>query len=141
MGLESWMSVEKGGFESAEVFVQPPFRSRQFLAATILVALLGLLDIGTLARLWERLTFKGDVCVLLMFVTAFGGWLRAFVIHKRLHELWIAAKLEDSLAGSPTDVALRAVSSLSYWGPSSAAAVGFCGIGALIIVFLSSQGR
>src|SRR5271155_3017295 len=37
MSLDSWMTAKPGSFESAEVFAQTPFKSRQFLAVTTVV--------------------------------------------------------------------------------------------------------
>jgi hypothetical protein len=144
MALDSWESVPEGHFESAEVFAKTPFRSRQFLAVTSLVTLLGIMDFIALVRLSERLPglpLSAYVCVFLIFGLTSASWLRMTLIHRRLHSLYVNSTVESSSPGSTVNIALRAASSLSYWGTISAAAVGGVGLGALVQVFSFMRGR
>jgi hypothetical protein len=144
VGLNSWESVPEGHFESAEVFAKTPVRSRQFLAVTSSVALLGILDVIALVRLSQRLPglpFSAYVCVFLIFGLTLGSWLRMTLIHRRLHSLYVNSTVESSSSGSTINIALRAASSLSYWGTMSAAIVGGAGLGALVQVFSFMRGR
>jgi hypothetical protein len=144
MALNSWESAPNGAFESGETFAKTPFRSRQFLAATTLVALLGITDIVALVRLSERLPglpFNASVCIFLIFAVALGNWLRVMTVHRRLHKLYVSAGAENSPAGSVLDVAFRAASTLSYWGTASTAAAGLVGLGALLQVYIFMRGR
>jgi|ERR1700722_7038750 len=144
MALNSWESVPEGHFESAEVFAKTPFRSGQFLAVTSLVTLVGIMDVTVLVRLSERLPglpLSAYVCVFLIFAITLGSWLRMTLIHRRLHSLYVNSTVESSTLGSTINIALRAASSLSYWGTVSAAAVGGVGLGALLQVFSFMRGR
>ena len=131
MGLDSWRVVEKGAFESAEVFADPPFKSRQFLAITSIVVLLAIFDIGVLVRFFSRISWLAVVYVLLILITVLGNWARVIVVHQRLHELYTTNKIADIPVGSDTDVALRAASTLSYWGTLAASAIGVLGLAIL----------
>jgi len=132
MLLDSWTNAEKGSFESAEVFAKPPFRSKQFLAATVVVLLSEVLDMLVLVRLSGRLSFVATAFVCFVFIITLGNWLRVTIVHRRLHELYLSTRAEGLSSGAPLNVALRAASTLSYWGTLAAAVTGSVALMALI---------
>ena len=132
MLLDSWATVKKGSFDSAEAFARPPFRSRQFLAATGLVTLLAVLDILMIVRLYGRLSSVSFAYIFLVRLIVLENWTRALVVHKRLHDLYSATKAGDALLRSPMDFTLGAASTLSYWGVTGTAMAGGAGRLALL---------
>jgi hypothetical protein len=136
MGLNSWTTVKSGAFESAEVFARPPFKSRQFLAVTSLVAALVAGDILALVRLFGRLPFVTLLTIALVMIQVLGNWARALVIHKRLHELYITSGSQIASPGTAIDMALRAASSMSYWGALIPPVVGMTAFLALLQVIM-----
>ncbi len=132
MSMDSWMTAKKGAFESAEVFAQPPHKSRQFIVVTVVVALSIFLACGMLIGLSHRVSLLTMTWISLLAITVLGNWIRALIVHRRLHELYVSAGAKEGLAGVPLDTALRASSTLIYWGTSAAAATGIAGLGAVI---------
>jgi hypothetical protein len=135
MSLDSWMTVKRGQFESAEAFAQPAFRCPQFRAATGLVVVLAVLDILLVIRLFNRITLMTIIFIALVLLMVLGNWFRVLVTHRRLHELYISANVGSEPTGSAIDTALRASSSLSYWSVVAPAATGMAGLAALIQIF------
>lgn len=132
IGLDSWVDAKKGAFESAEVFSRPPLKSFQFLATTAVLVMLVVLDCGILVRLFNRISYWTDIYLLFVLAIALGTWVRTMVLHTRLHELYRQVVRENGSLESSIDLAMRAASSLSYWGSLSASAAGMAGLAALI---------
>jgi len=131
MSLDSKTGIGDSEFESAAVFAQPPFRSRQFLASTSVVALLVILDILMLVRFFNRVPLFTSVGLLFVLLTVVLNWMRVVTVHRRLHELYLSIQTENNPPNSPIEVALGSAASLSYWGTLAVAATGLAALGAL----------
>jgi len=123
----------RSGLDSA-VFAKPPLRSGQFVAATFLVILLGVVDSIATVRLFEKISIFAILWMMLVFVTVFGTWLRSFAAHKKLSELYVSRTSDGKSLDFSLDLALRTASGLIYWGTSGAAATGIAGISAIIFI-------
>lgn len=130
--MNSWATTKHGAFESAEVFAQPPHKSRQFLAVTALVTLSIALGVGILIIFFNKMPVLAMAWILLVPVTVLGSWIRTLIVHKRLHELYVSGAVRENPAGDSLDLALRGASSLSYWGTCGTAAAGIAGLAAVI---------
>lgn len=139
MGLDSWMTAKPGGFESAQVFAQTPFRSRQFLAVTVVVIAAILLDIIAIVRLYGQVHWSALLILLLGLMTVLGNWLRVRVVHQRLHELYVAAASGRLLQEPPVDTALRASATLCYWGTLAAAVAGTAGPACVLEILMHAR--
>jgi xanthosine utilization system XapX-like protein len=137
MGLDSWSRSNSGDFESAEAFSGPPLKSRQFLAVTFLVAGLAVGDILALIRLSGRVPIITLLTIGLVMVEVLGNWVRALVVHQKLNRFLTTSESRPSLATDPAvDLALRAASSMAYWGTATPAVVGMTALFALLQVVL-----
>jgi hypothetical protein len=133
MGMDSWTTAKRGAFESAEVFAQPPYKSLQFIAVSIIVALSVFLACAMLVDLAGRLSLLAMTWMSFIPIVVLLNWMRTLIAHRRLHELYVSAMAERPPEPS-LDIALRAASSLSYWGTLAAAFAGIAGLAALIQV-------
>jgi hypothetical protein len=139
MGLDSWVNANRDAFESAEVFARPPLKSRQFLAGSSVVALSTIAEMVMIIRVFDRVHWIAVVCMLLVPLTVLATWARVLVVHTRLHELYIASTPQISSPGSQLDLALRAASSLSYFGVLGASGAGLAGLFALTIQLMKAR--